>query len=369
MPSFAGTLNTNKVFAALYNQIISQQVFGTGISDLSGVYGSRKVDGTLYGDTKLYVSTDVLQTYEFDGTDTPGSYNLLTIKRPPAPKLNKVVIDTYRQIPVTIDDYFTKQAFSGEGAFSDFNGVILSWLTKTKDVYEHTKFTTDIIVAALAGATSLQTIALAAPSGVAGYDLIRWRAQEFFRQLEDAIAELEEPSRSYNDNTFLRNYKLEDFDIIVPRGILSSVRKQDIPFLFNPDQKIDVKEVHWKYFGAKNGSSGTTAASNTTIRSLIETDYSTTHVMPGDLLPNSTAYAADVTYTCSYTARPSIAAAFTGVLIHKQDFPIMSAFSVGTSFFNARRLDQNNYLTFGHNNVANSHIGEFALLKVTTTVA
>jgi hypothetical protein len=369
MAAFTGTLNTNKVFAALYNQIISMQVFGTGISDLSGIYGSRKVDGTLYGDTKLYVSTDVLASYEFDGTDSPGSYNLLTIKRPPAPKINKVVIDTYRQIPVTVDDYFTKQAFSGEGAFSDFNGVVLSWLTKTKDVYEHTKFTADIITSALGSATLLQTIALAAPSGVEGYDLIRWRAQEFFRQLEDAIAELEEPSRSFNDNGFLRNYKLEDFDIVVPRGILSTVKKNDIPFLFNPDQKIDVKEVHWKYFGTKNESSGTTAASNTTVRSLIETDYSTTHVFPGDLLPDDTAYDADVTYTCTYTSRPDISAAFNAVLVHKQDFPIMSAFSVGTSFFNARRLDQNNYLTFGHNDVAASHIGEYALLKVTTTVS
>lgn len=373
MATFAGTLNTNKVFAAMYNQIFALQVFSTGISNLGGIYEARKIDGTLYGDTKLFVSTDVLESYEFDGTDTPGSYNLLTIKRPPAPKVNKVVIDKFRQIPVTIDDYFTKQAFSGEGAFSDFNGTVLSWLTKTKEVYEHTKFTTDIVVASLASATLLQTIALAAPASVAGYDLIRWRAQEFFRQLEDAIAELNEPSRSYNDNGFLRNYQLEDFDIVVPQGILSSVRKQDIPYLFSPDKKIDVKEIHWKYFGTVNESGDTLEGTNTTVRSLIETDYTvgevTTHVFPGDLLPNLAEYAADETYTCSYASRPSMAAAFTGILVHKQDFPIMSAFSVGTSFFNARRLDQNNYLTFGHNDVAASHIGEFALLKVTTTVA
>jgi hypothetical protein len=29
--------------------------------------------------------------------------------------------------------------------------------------------------------------------------------------------------------------------------------------------------------------------------------------------------------------------------------PYMSAFSVGTSFFNARSLTENHYLTFGHN--------------------
>ena len=41
---FTGKLNTNKVFASLYNQIISLQVFDTGIADLNGLYDTRKVD-------------------------------------------------------------------------------------------------------------------------------------------------------------------------------------------------------------------------------------------------------------------------------------------------------------------------------------
>ena len=87
------------------------------------------------------------------------------------------------------------------------------------------------------------------------------------------------------------------------------------------------------------------------------------------MLPNSTAYAKDETYTCDYASRPSINSAVTMYLIHKNDFPIMSAFTVGTSFFNARRLDMNHYLTFGHNPVYDAHIGEYPLLKIATTVA
>lgn len=370
MATYTGSLNTNKIFAALFNMIISLQVFGTGISDLSGIYESRKVDGTLYGDTKLYISTDALKTYEYDGTDTPGSYNLLTVKRPPAPKTEYIQIDKFRQIPVTVDEYLTKQAFVDEGSFGSFNGVILAWLDTTKKIYEHTTYTANMLVSAQAKAKSLGAIALAAPSGIAGYDLKRWRAQELYRQIEDFMKELNEPSRSYNDHGFLRNYKLEDFDIIVPLGILSSVRKHDIPFLFGPDDKPLFKEVHWKYFGAIIAADGTTLASNTTVRALIEKDYGSTHCFPGDLLPNSQAYLANEVYTASYTARPSLDSAIAAILmIHKEDFPIMSAFTVGTSFFNARRLDMNHYLTFGHNNVYNAHLGERALLKVNTTVA
>jgi hypothetical protein len=374
--AYDGQLNTNKVFASLFNMIISLQVFSAGITDLGGIYESRKVDGTLFGDTKLYISTDALKSYPWDGTDTPGGYNLLTIKRPPAPVEEAITIDTYRQIPVTVDEYLTKQAFLDEGSFGSFNGVILSWLQTTKQVYEHTTYTANMIVSAQAKATSLGAIALAAPANVAGYDLIKWRAQELYRQIEDFMKELNEPARTYNDHGFLRNYKLEDFDIVVPLGILSSVNKHDIPFLFTPDDKPMFKEIHWKYFGVIDATGGTTDADGTPAvirRSLVEMDYTvaevTTHVFPGDLIPDGAVFAANVAYTPTYSARPNLSAAITAILmIHKEDYPIMSAFTVGTSFFNARRLDINHYLTFGHNNVYAAHLGERALLKINTTV-
>lgn len=371
MAQFTGQLKTNKVFAALLNQIISLQVFPTGVAELEGIYNSRKVDGTLYGDTKLYISTDVLKSYQWDGTDTPGGYNLLTVLKPPMPAEDAISIEVFRQIPLTLDQYLTKQAFNDEGTFSQFNSVNLQWLETTKNVYEHTKYTADIVLSATSKGKALSAVSLKAPTGIAGYDALRWKAQELYRNIEDAANELREPSREYNDLGFLRNYSLEDFDIIVPLGVLSSVRKHDIPFLYTPDEKPKFKEVHWKYFGAINTGTGTTAASNTNIRSLVEKDYGTApnivHVFPGDLLPNSTAYLANETYTATFTARPSINSAFTVLLIHKQDYPIMSAFSVGTSFFNARRLDINYYLTFGHNNVFDAHLRERALLKIGVT--
>jgi len=367
--TFVGALNTNEVFASLYNMIISLQVFDAGISGLENeIYSKRRVDGTMYGDTKLYVSTDMLKTYAWDGTDTPGGYNLLTLHRPPTPAEDAIIIDQYRQIPVTVDEYLTKKAFEGEGSFSQFNGVILSWLYMTKEMYEHTYFTSNLIVSALANAKSYATITLhTAPTNVAGYDAIKWRAQEMFRILADKLKELKEPSRSYNDLGFMRNYNADNFDIVVPLGVLSQVEVHDIPFLFNPDVKVSIKEVHWKYFGAINGTADSTAASNTTVRSLIETDYGTpaVHVMPGDLLPNSTAYAKNTTYTATYTATPTWGADFPILLINKRDYPIMSAFTVGTSFFNARNLNTNHYLTFGHNKVYDAHLREHALLKIT----
>ena len=135
----------------------------------------------------------------------------------------------------------------------------------TKQVYEHTTYLANIIVSAQAKATSLGTISLVAPDGVAGYDLIRWRAQELYRQIEDYMKELNEPSTFYNDHGFLRNYKLEDFDIVVPLGILSSVESMTFPFLYGPDDKpLYLKKIHWKYFGAINAAGATLTGTNTT---------------------------------------------------------------------------------------------------------
>jgi len=364
--AYSGQLNTNEVFASLFNMIISTQVFGTGVDGLSGIYMKRKVDGTLYGDTKLYISTDVLRSYGWSHTDS--TYNLLTQKRPPAPVIEEIVIDIFRQIPVSVDNYLTKRAFKDEGTFGQFNGVVLAWMSKTKEVYEHTTYTTQMLVAAQAGASAFTAIDLSTPpTGTTGLDVNVWKAQYAFKKLDDYMKEIMEPSRDYNDLGFLRTYKLSDFDVVVPIGWMSDVKKLDVPFLFNADDKPNLVEVHWKYFGTKIGSNGTTIGANVVVRALVEKVYGAVNLFPGDLLPNSTAYLADEVYTADYQAAPDINSDITIVMIHKQDFPIMSAFSVGTSFFNAKTLVTNQYLTFGHNEIEDAHLSERALLKVATS--
>ena len=118
-------------------------------------------------------------------------------------------------------------------------------------------------------------------------------------------------------------------------------------------------KLNHRFFGVVNTTSGTTASTNTTIRSLYEMDYEVAnasvddraelnpddnkyyvHVFGGDLLPKSTAYAKDVTYTVDDSI-------ICKVLVKLP--PFMSAFEVGTSFFNPKSLTENHYLTWGHN--------------------
>ena len=122
MATFNGTLRSNEIFTALYNMIISQEVFADNIKG-SDLVDQARVDGGLYGDTKLYYSTDALASAAW-GNDAEAA-NLLDIARPKAPECQAIVLDTFRQISLTVDNYLSKRAWADEGSFSSFNSVML----------------------------------------------------------------------------------------------------------------------------------------------------------------------------------------------------------------------------------------------------
>ena len=51
------------------------------------------------------------------------------------------------------------------------------------------------------------------------------------------------------------------------------------------------------------------------------------------------------------------------VVMHKRSVPYMSAFEVGTSFFNPKSLTENHYLTIGHNTLEYLKTYPFIVVK------
>ena len=102
-----------------------------------------------------------------------------------------------------------------------------------------------------------------------------------------------------------------------------------------------------KYFGEKNSAQVAAASNSGQYRSVIEKVYgegaSAVHVFPGDKIPSGVIIAAGE----GYEVDPTI---ICKVLVKLP--PIMSAFEVGTSFFNPKSLTENHYLTWGHNTLA-----------------
>lgn len=365
MPAFNGQLKQNEIFAALYNMIISQQVFADNIYDTKATLSDMsRVDGSLYGDTKLYYSTDVLASLPW-GNDAEAQ-NLLQLHRPEAPEVQAITIDQFRMIPLTVDNYLTKRAFSTEGAFSDFNSVMLGWIRDTKRVYDSTLFNTFVGTEQTLEGKQVVSVAIAAePADGSEADIEaynRIKAQTIATKMADLLVDLEDVSRDYNDYGNLRSYNSDDLVFVWNSEWVNQINKLDVPTIFNKEGLIDKFAQHTlpaRYFGNVNTVSGTTGAANITVRSLIEKDYGDVHVFPGDLLPNSTAYEANETYG----EDPSIICK----VYHKNSIPFMTAFETGTSFFNPRSLTETHYLIWGYNDL--EYLKNYPFITVKANIA
>ena len=132
------TLTANDIFSTLANMIISQEVFADNFGKHQTLVDKARVDGSLYGDRKLYYSVDALKTNAW-GKDNEAS-NLLSLDRPADPDVQAIVLDKFRQIRLTVDNYLTKRAWADEGAFSAFNNVMLAQMRETKRIYDGTNY-------------------------------------------------------------------------------------------------------------------------------------------------------------------------------------------------------------------------------------
>ena len=323
--------------------IISQEVFADNIAGTySELVDMSRVDGSLYGDQILKYSTDVLESAPW-GNDAEAT-NLLQLHRPKSPKCQAIELNVFRQISLTVDEYLSKRAWSTEGAFSSFNSIMLGWIRDTKRVYDATLYNSYAGTASSTVGQQALTVTLPNEDGTEGTN--RLRAQTIATFMANLLTNLRDVTRDYNDYGNLRSYNPDDLVFLWNAEWVNEITKMDVPTVFHKDNLVDKLgqySLPARYFGKVNTSTGT--GNGTTIRSLIETDYEVssvvTHVFPGDLVPSGASYKANETYTVD----PNI----VFKVFHKRSIPLMSAFEVGTSFFNAKSLTTNHYLTWGHN--------------------
>ena len=357
MAAFTGQLRSNEIFSALYNMIISQEVFADNLGEHQTLVDKARVDGSLYGDTKLYYSTDVLKSAPW-GADSEAA-NLLALHRPEAPKCQAIHLDVFRQICLTVDNYLSKRAWANEGTFSAFNGVMLGWMRETKRVYDGTLYNVFI------GTTVSPKAAQNREIPVKGLTDAKEEAMVIAQELADLLVEMGDYSRDFNDNGFLRSYAKEGIKVVWNSKFVDKIRKIDLPTIFHKDGLIDKFEeeiMPARYFGrvltADDAKASGIIANNVVVagkgvRSRIEKDITISetayHVFPGDLIPAGAKVggaSADFAYTDAYVEDADV---ICKVLVKLP--PYMSAFEVGTSFFNPKSLTENHYLTFGHNTI------------------
>lgn len=383
MPSFSGQLRANEIFATLFNMIISQEVFGDNISGtFSSLVDKSRVDGGLYGDTKLFYSVDVLKSRAWGG-DTEAT-NLLQINRPKDPETQAIILDEFRQIDLTVDEYLTKRAWMGEGAFAKFNSIMLGMIRETKRVYDSTLFNSYVGTAVSAANNATITVVPATGTDTTSADLegaARIEASAIAQAIANLFIDLKDVSRDYNDYQHLRSYNLEDIIVVWNSKWVNKIKKIDLPTMFHNEGLVDrlAEEIlPGRYFGVVLTSSNISTYSASTpaagkpidsddgsyvpgsnhangcVRAMVEkeitvggVDY---HVFPGDEIPSgSTVLASSGTF--DYGEVYIEDADIICKVMHKRSVPFMSAFEASTAFFNARSLTTNHYLTWGHNTI------------------
>lgn len=361
MAIFNGQLRSNEIFAGLFNMIISQEVFVDNFADNYRLVDKARVDGSLYGDTKLYYSADILETRDW-GKDS--DTNLLQLERPKGPEVQAIHLDIFKQIGLTVDYYLTKRAWMDEGAFTSFNSVMLGMITETKKVHEGTLYNVFIGTTEAAGAKQNIEWAISyAVGNTTGLEAAKLEATEIGRQMADLLVELKDYSRDYNDYGHLRSYSEGAIKVVWNSSIYNRIRKVDLPTIFHKEgiiDKFDSEVLPARYFGvvttSADAATGGAIASNevvadkgvrTRVEKKITVSSKVYHLFPGDLIPAGATVggsSAQFAYDEAYIEDPDIICK-----IFVRYPPFMSAFQTGTSFFNAKSLTENHYLTWGYN--------------------
>lgn len=406
------TLNQNKINAALMNMIISQRVYDSGVASTE-IADKFRVDGTLYGDTKLYHSFDIGSPE--DWLNDAEAADLLKLNRNKSGKTQAIVMGVYKMMSITTDQYLSKQAFMREGTFAEFTSFLKSSLRKIKKVYDNALIKSKL--GTLEPSTDDCDITVTTPIGDTQEEQNRLEAQYIAKRMKVLKVDLADNNRKYNALDYLRAYNPSEMVAFWNVEVSSRLTMVDLPTIFHDDfdreAKFEQHELPQKWFGkALTDSDGThilspysayviatddvpASAPNPSVpkwtggklrikRSgwyCINSNSSNRIIAEESEKPDTIVSVFGSVYKCAFLwagdevpkygetihdyvlGRDIVCRTYCWkvddvyyedptiafTLVHKDALPYMSGFETMTEFWNARSLTNNNYLIFGHN--------------------
>lgn len=387
-------LNQNTITAVLFNMIISQQVFDAGVADTE-LANRFRVDGTLFGDTKIYHSFDIGSPENWENDDE--APDLLKLNRNKSGKTQTITMGVYKIISITTDRYLSKQAFMGEGTFSEYISFMTGSLRKIKRVYDRSLI--NVAIGTLKPSTARCDVQIETPKGATTEETNRLEAQTLAAKLMVLKTDLEDNNRDFNALGYLRSYSAKNLIAVWNVEQHAKITKLDLPTIFH--DAIDANggftqyDLPAKWFGSAAASDLTlpTSAPSEVVNRIIVSGWydvasgtemslvdkptaNTVFLWAGDAVPFKGQVYNDevrgVKVTVSATTCPSeyyyiVDPTIAFMLVHENSLPFMSGFETGTEFWNSRSLTTNNYLIFGHNNL--EYLEEYPRIKVRVTVA
>lgn len=384
-------LNQNTITAALFNMIISQQVFDSKVASTE-LADRFRVDGTLFGDTKLYHSFDIGSPEDWlnDGEAS----DLLKLNRNKSGKTQSIVMGIYKIIAITTDQYLSKQAFMNNGTFAEYTGFMTGSLRKIKRVYDRSLINNK--VGTLTPSTDRCDITIVTPKGATIEETNRLEAQTVASELMILKADLEDNNRDFNALDYLRSYSADELMAVWNVKKHAKITKLDLPTIFHNDINatggFKQYDLPAKWFGTQATSdytlpttawanadavtrrislSGWYDVSEATMEVVEKPNANSVFLWAGDAVPFTGQVYKDYVRLVEVTVVSTTISAehhyvvdedIAFVLLHSSALPFMSGFEAGTEFWNAKSLTSNKYLIFGHNEL--EYLEEYPRLRV-----
>lgn len=387
-------LNQNKITAALFNTIISQRVFDSKVASTE-LADRFRVDGTLFGDTKLYHSFDIGSPEDWlDDDEAP---DLLKLNRNKSGKTQSITMGIYKIISITTDQYLSKQAFMKEGSFAEYISFLTGSLRKIKRVYDRSLI--NVKIGTLTPSTTRCDMTITTPKGTTTEETNRLEAQTIASELVILKTDLEDNNRDFNALDYLRSYPANELIAIWNVRKHAKITKLDLPTIFHNDISAEGGFTQYDLPEKWFGEAGTTVLTLPTAKEvepthrIIESGWyevadagavvlvqkpsdKAVFLWAGDPVPytgqvyndyvrKKTVTVAATTLAAEYYYTVDKDIAF--VLVHSSALPFMSGFETSTEFFNQRSLTTNGYLIFGHNNL--EYLEEYPRIRVKVKTA
>lgn len=194
------TLNVNEFLGSVTNLIVNTRILQTLGDTVRPIVRSFLKEASPYGDQDRFLSADVLDDGDYNASST-----LLTVAKPTTYEETISVTDR-KKWKVSLTRYLLQGAFADEYSLSSFYNLLVSLLTKTKNVFLYNK-----AIGALNSWTptlATQTITVQVEENATDED----KAKAIYLALKDVYINAQAPNKIYNDIAFTEDTTLEDLN-------------------------------------------------------------------------------------------------------------------------------------------------------------
>lgn len=378
MANFNGQLRNNEIFNDLFNQLISLFTFADNINDITDdLVALMRTDGGKYGDTKVFYAAKI--PYAKNWLNDAEAANYLTIHRPQDPDSQAIHIDVFKKLHLSTDQYMSARAWGSEGAFTNFNSVMLQTMKDAKRIYEYTTMYTYIgTTESTFGKQQVSVDVTTAVASKTGEEAARIEGGVIGESTANLLVDLKDVTRGYNDYGNRRSSSGNSLVFAWSSKALSKVEARDLPTIYHRDiiDRLGEYVIPSRFYGKPNTKSKTTSDEAT--RSLIaqevklagtETLLETADIerggkiitvrpgealqandvillYAGDLMPKGLTIATSSAVTVpTYQEDPTI----LYKVFNKKSVPFMSGFMVETGWFLNSALVDQHLVVWSHN--------------------